>query len=87
MKTIRHTHQLEKDVDDLDVKIGLLVHNRITLQVILTALWLSVASVTYKHCWICIIQTNFNFSGGTKLFRTKLLFCWSLQHRFSLGVM
>ncbi|MPC93348.1 Ras GTPase-activating-like protein IQGAP2 [Portunus trituberculatus] len=33
VKTIRHTHQLEKNVDELDVKIGLLVHNRITLQV------------------------------------------------------
>ena len=33
VKTIRHTHKLEKDVDDLDIKIGLLVHNRITLQV------------------------------------------------------
>lgn len=33
VKTIRHTHQLETEVDELDVKIGLLVHNRITLQV------------------------------------------------------
>lgn len=48
MKTIRHTHQLEKEVDDLDVKIGLLVHNRITLQVTLIALWLSLALVIYK---------------------------------------
>ncbi|XP_050690760.1 ras GTPase-activating-like protein IQGAP1 isoform X2 [Eriocheir sinensis] len=37
VKTIRHTHQLEKDVDDLDVKIGLLVHNRITLQDVIPA--------------------------------------------------
>ncbi|KAK7073799.1 IQ motif-containing GTPase-activating protein 3, partial [Halocaridina rubra] len=32
VKTIRHTQQLESQVDELDVKIGLLVHNRITLQ-------------------------------------------------------
>ncbi|KAK8406021.1 hypothetical protein O3P69_007029 [Scylla paramamosain] len=37
VKTIRHTHQLERDVDELDVKIGLLVHNRITLQDVLPA--------------------------------------------------
>ncbi|XP_071537174.1 ras GTPase-activating-like protein IQGAP1 isoform X2 [Panulirus ornatus] len=37
VKTIRHTHQLETKVDELDVKIGLLVHNRITLQDILPA--------------------------------------------------
>ncbi|KAK3863384.1 hypothetical protein Pcinc_030834 [Petrolisthes cinctipes] len=35
VKTIRHTHQLETEVDELDVKIGLLVHNRITLQDVL----------------------------------------------------
>ncbi|KAG0713538.1 Ras GTPase-activating-like protein IQGAP1 [Chionoecetes opilio] len=37
VKTIRHAHQLERDVDELDVKIGLLVQNRITLQDILPA--------------------------------------------------
>ncbi|ROT61787.1 Ras GTPase-activating-like protein IQGAP2 [Penaeus vannamei] len=37
VKTIRHTHQLETQVDELDVKIGLLVHNRITLQDVLPA--------------------------------------------------
>ncbi|XP_045597721.1 ras GTPase-activating-like protein IQGAP1 [Procambarus clarkii] len=35
VKTIRHTHHLETAVDELDVKIGLLVHNRITLQDVL----------------------------------------------------
>ncbi|XP_042230712.1 ras GTPase-activating-like protein IQGAP3 [Homarus americanus] len=37
VKTIRHTHHLETEVDELDVKIGLLVHNRITLQDVLPA--------------------------------------------------
>nr|XP_053647814.1 ras GTPase-activating-like protein IQGAP1 [Cherax quadricarinatus] len=37
VKTIRHTQHLETEVDELDVKIGLLVHNRITLQDVLPA--------------------------------------------------
>ncbi|XP_066938179.1 ras GTPase-activating-like protein IQGAP1 isoform X2 [Macrobrachium rosenbergii] len=37
VKTIRNTHQLEARVDELDVKIGLLVHNRITLQDVMPA--------------------------------------------------
>lgn len=35
VQTIRRTHQMEDDVDGLDVKIGLLVHNRINLQDVL----------------------------------------------------
>ena len=33
VKTIRRTQSLETNVDELDVKIGLLVQNRISLQV------------------------------------------------------
>ncbi|CAL4074100.1 unnamed protein product [Meganyctiphanes norvegica] len=35
VQTIRRTHQMEDQVDGLDVKIGLLVHNRINLQELL----------------------------------------------------
>jgi hypothetical protein len=33
VQTIRHNQQLVRQLNAMDVKIGLLVHNRITLQV------------------------------------------------------
>lgn len=38
VKTIRRSQDLELRIDELDVKIGLLVHNRISVQV---SLWIS----------------------------------------------
>lgn len=79
VKTIRQAHQLEKEVDDLDVKIGLLVHNRITLQVMLT-LVLFCGLRLFENCQLCLIQTDYCFSGGAgTLHILFILFCLPLH--------
>ena len=42
VKEIKSNQQLEHDLDQMDVKIGLLIKNRITLQVYITKIYMSL---------------------------------------------
>ena len=48
VKEIKSNQQLEQDLDQMDIKIGLLIKNRITLQVLTTSLHFKTAKVAFE---------------------------------------